>query len=214
MKPGAAGSRRGGGGLTRKAATRWNWQKFQHQIRVSPLASEIAGRLDSGGIAPEAKQRITVGVSDMGVSNDPNSFLITYSLGPCIGLILYDRLVRAGGLLHFQLPSSRGHDARARENPYMFGDIGIPLLLQKMERLGAQKDRLIVSVFGGASMMQDENIFKIGIQNTRTTKKILWQQCMSINNEDVGGQSSRTVSIDVENGEIRLRSEGKIFQYK
>ena len=111
--------------------------------------------------------------------------LITYSLGPCIGLILYDRLVRAGGLLHFQLPASRGHDVRARENPYMFGDIGIPLLLQKMERLGAQKDRLIVSVFGGASMMQDENIFKIGIQNTRTTKKILWQQCMSINNEDV-----------------------------
>lgn len=150
----------------------------------------------------------------MNASSDPNTFLITFSLGPCIGLIAYDPVVQVAGLLHFQLPTSRGHEFRAQENPYMFADTGIPRLLQQVEALGAAKNRLRISVFGGASMLQDENIFKIGIQNARAAKKILWQQCVKIRNEDLGGKNSRTVSIDIENGEIRLRSEGKISLYR
>jgi chemotaxis protein CheD len=157
---------------------------------------------------------MTVGVSDMQVSNDPDTFLITYSLGPCIGLILYDPIIRAGGMLHYQLPAARGHEARARQNPYMFADMGIPMLLNKVLALGAKKERMRVSVFGGASMMRDENIFKIGIQNARAAKKILWQQCVPITNEDVGGRNSRTVSIDIETGDIRLRSDGTISLYR
>ncbi len=177
------------------------------------MARETAYQVGSHNLTPGGKKRVTVGVSDMKVSSDPDSFLITYSLGPCIGMIAYDPAVRVAGLLHFQLPVSRGHESRARENPYMFADTGIPLLFEKVASLGASKNRIRVSIFGGASMMQDENIFKIGIQNARAAKKSLWQQCIKIRNEDVGGKSSRTVSIDNENGEIRLRSDGKISLY-
>ena len=49
---------------------------------------------------------IIVGVSDMKVSNDANASLITYSLGSCIGVVIYDPAVKVGGLLHFMLPDS------------------------------------------------------------------------------------------------------------
>jgi chemotaxis protein CheD len=49
---------------------------------------------------------LTVGVSDMKVSDDPEAVLVTYSLGSCIGIAIYDAVVRVGGLLHFMLPES------------------------------------------------------------------------------------------------------------
>ena len=107
------------------------------------------------------------------------------------------------------MPTAKGHEERARENPSMFGDAGIPLLLSRMASLGGRKDRMVVGVFGGASMFRDEQVFKIGIQNARAAKKILWQQCMRITHEDTGGHSSRTVEIEVGSGRIRLHKDGK-----
>jgi len=157
--------------------------------------------------------RLTVAISDMKVTKDPGVFLVTHSLGPCIGLIAYDPTIRAAGLLHFQLPTAKGHEARAQQNPHMFADTGIPLLFKAMEKLGSKKDRLQVSMFGGASMLADDKIFKIGVQNTRASKKILWQLCINVINEDTGGKTSRTVGIETDTGRIRLQKEGQAHIY-
>ena len=157
------------------------------------------------------KTRLTVAISDLKTTKDPNVFLVTHSLGPCIGLILFDPIVKAAGLLHFQLPTAKGHEERARTNPFMFGDTGIPILFDRMAKHGAKKDRMIVSIFGGASMLADDKIFKIGVQNARAAKKILWQLCVNIKHEDVGGKVSRTVGIELDSGLIRLQKEGQIY---
>ena len=176
------------------------------------MPGETVERTTTKNIVVNSKKRITVGISDMKVSNDPGSFLITHSLGPCIGLIIYDPRVNAGGMLHYQLSSSKGHEERAKQNPMMFADTGIPLLFQEVERLGANRNNLQISVFGGASMLKDDQIFKIGIQNSRAAKKILWQLCVKIKHEDVGGNVSRTVGIDLETGIIQLQKEGSTIQ--
>jgi len=49
---------------------------------------------------------IIVGVADMKVSDDRGSILITHSLGSCIGVAIYDPVVKVGGLLHYMLPES------------------------------------------------------------------------------------------------------------
>jgi len=157
--------------------------------------------------------RITVGISEMKVSQDANAFLITHSLGPCIGLVVYDTRMHAAGLLHLQLPESKGHERKAQENPAMFADTGIPLLLDKLYGLGAQKRDLQVSIFGGASMLTDDQIFKIGIKNARAAKKLLWQHCLMIKDEDTGGEASRTVSVEVGTGRIRVQKNGKVYEY-
>ena len=166
---------------------------------IADSLSEFAGGL----------KRLTVWVSDLKTSRDREVLLITHSLGPCIGVVCYDPALPAGGMLHFQLPSSKNYERRAQENPCMFADTAIPLLLRKMEGLGAVRDRMIVSVFGGASMMKDDTIFKIGIQNARAARKFLWQQCVSVTHEDVGGNSSRTVSIAIATGRLKVRKDGR-----
>lgn len=155
----------------------------------------------------------TVGVADLKVSDDPKSTLITYALGSCIGLIAYDPVRKLGGLLHLQLPESKGFEAQAKENPYKFADTGINALLETMYAAGASKNRLVIGMFGGANMLQDEQIFQIGIRNARATKKILWQQTLFIKFEDVGGASNRTVSLDLDTGRIRMKKDGAVIEY-
>jgi len=157
-------------------------------------------------------KRITVSISDMKTSKDPEAMLITHSLGSCIGLIGYDPKVRAGALLHFQLPDSSNHGNRAQENPFMFADTSIPLFMQALNSLGADRNRTIFAMFGGANMLDDEELFKIGIKNARATKKFLWQHSISLKYEDVGGNSSRTVSLELGSGQITLRKDGKLYQ--
>ena len=155
----------------------------------------------------------TVGVADLKISNEPKSTLITYALGSCIGLVAYDPVSKVGGLLHLQLPESKGYEAQARSNPYKFADTGINALLESLYAAGASKNRLVIGVFGGANMLKDEQVFQIGIRNARATKKILWQQTLFIKHEDVGGTSNRTVSLDLDTGRIRMKKDGAVVEF-
>ncbi len=159
-----------------------------------------------------AQIKITVSISDMKASKDAGALLVTHSLGSCIGLVGYDQKVKAGAMLHFQLPDSTNHGHRAQENPFMFADTGIPLFLQKLYSLGAHRNRLVLCMFGGANMLDDNELFKIGVKNARATKKILWQHSLSIKHEDVGGSSSRTLSLEIATGVIGLKRDGKLYQ--
>jgi len=71
-----------------------------------------------------------VGIADMKVSNNPEVSVITYSLGSCIGLVIYDPVVKVGGILHYMLPESSIDNEKASRNPFMFADTGIPRLFK------------------------------------------------------------------------------------
>lgn len=150
------------------------------------------------------KARKIVGISDMKCSFDTGSCLITYALGSCIGVVVYDPKKHIGGMLHFQLASSKAHKDLVKENPFMFADVGVPLLLENMRSNGSNLDHTIIGIYGGASVLDNNGMFKIGVQNIRMVKKILWQQCLRISNEDVGGNKARTVRLDIETGHIQV----------
>lgn len=82
---------------------------------------------------------VIVGISDAKVSRDPQKILVTYSLGSCIGMTLYDPMLKVGGMLHYQLPTSTLDASKAQANPMMFADTGFQYLLQKMLAMGAKK---------------------------------------------------------------------------
>ena len=48
---------------------------------------------------------ITVGISDLNIAKAPD-ILVTYALGSCVGICLYDPMVKLAGLSHIMLPSS------------------------------------------------------------------------------------------------------------
>jgi chemotaxis protein CheD len=149
---------------------------------------------------------IRVGVGDCRVSSDRGSQLVTYSLGSCIAVVVYDPRVPVGGLLHFMLPDSNLNREKARENPFLFADTGIPLLLDRVREVGGERRRLIVRVAGGAQVLDNSKIFNIGEQNYGAVVKALKKLKLRVHDEAVGGSGSRTVRLELKTGRLELRT--------
>ena len=153
---------------------------------------------------------VVVNISDLKSSADLDAVLTTHSLGSCIGISLYDPVTRIGGMLHYQLPSSTIDPQRARQNPAMFADTGMELLLQKMTAKGADPKRLKVTVTGAAQMLNDSGMFSIGKRNHTAIRKILWQRGIFIEAEDVGGKAPRNLSLCMRDGVSTIKVSGRV----
>lgn len=151
---------------------------------------------------------ISVGIADMKVSNDPEGVLVAYSVGSCIGVAIYDPVVKVGGMLHYMLPESSLDNRKAKKNPSMFADTGIPLLFKETYRLGAKKDRLRVTVVGGAQILDQKGLFNIGKRNYMVLKKMFLKNNVRIDFEDVGSNVTRTLKLEIESGKAWLRVSG------
>jgi chemotaxis protein CheD len=136
--------------------------------------------------------------------------LITYALGSCLGITIYDPVVKVGGLLHVMLPMSSIDPVKAEENPYMFVDTGVPRLFLDCYKLGAKKERLIVKVAGGACANgnADDDYFQIGKRNIVMLRKLLWKNNVLLKSQDVGGSISRTMTLDIDSGLVLIKSQG------
>ncbi len=152
--------------------------------------------------------KLVVGIADMKVLKDPNITLITFSLGSCIGVSLYDPAAKIGGLLHFMLPDSKIDPQKAQKNPWMFADSGIPLFFKEAYRLGAEKKRLEVKVVGGAQILDDSQFFNIGKKNYMALRKIFWANQVLISAEEVGGNVHRTLSLELSSGRTWVKIQG------
>lgn len=149
-----------------------------------------------------------VGVADMKVSNNPGESIITYSLGSCIGLVIYDPVVKVGGMLHYMLPDSSIDQNKAVARPYMFADSGIPRLFKSAYQLGAAKQRMKVYVAGGAEILDQKGFFNIGKRNYMALKKMFFKNKVMISQQDVGGNVNRTVRIEIATGDIYVKTSG------
>jgi chemotaxis protein CheD len=152
--------------------------------------------------------KIIVGMADMQVSKEPEAMLISFALGSCIGVTLYDPLVRVGGLLHFMLPDSQIDLQKSQRNPWMFADTGIPLFFREAYKLGAEKGRMTVKVAGGSQIMDESGYFNIGKRNYMAMRKIFWTNNVLIRAEDVGGNVNRTLSIEISSGKVWVKTSG------
>ena len=155
-------------------------------------------------------EQIVVGMADCRIGDAPGQVLATYALGSCIGLAVHDSQAGVGGLLHFMLPDSGIDRERGRENPWMFADTGIPMLLDRLCARGASKRRLTVRAAGGASMMDQENVFDIGRRNYLAMRKILWKAGVMVHGEAVGGIRSRTVRLEIGSGKFLIQEGGEV----
>ncbi len=151
---------------------------------------------------------ITVGISDMKVTNDKEAVLITYSLGSCVGLTLYDPISHIGGMIHCLLPLAKANPKRAQENPQMFVDSGVPLLVETLLKMGAQKNRLVAKAAGAGNFLQANDMFKTGERNYTVLRKVLWKNNILIQGEDIGGSIPRTMCLYMATGTTTIKSRG------
>lgn len=96
-------------------------------------------------------RRIVVGIADAKICSDPSQEVVTYALGSCVGVVLYDPVVKVMGMLHAMLPQAASAPLHARNTPTMFVDAGLPWLLDTCLRAGARVSRLVITAAGGRS---------------------------------------------------------------
>lgn len=152
---------------------------------------------------------IKVGMADFKVSRGP-AVLISYGLGSCVGISLYDPQTKVGGLLHIMLPDSK--QSRATDNPAKFADTGIPLMLDEVVKLGAVRSRLVAKIAGGAQMFAFANatdVMRVGVRNVAASKEVLQRLGIRIVGEDTGANYGRTVQIDLGNGVYTVKTIDK-----
>ncbi|MEG1687139.1 MAG: chemotaxis protein CheD, partial [Angelakisella sp.] len=117
---------------------------------------------------------ITVGIADLNVAKSPE-VLVTYALGSCVGICLYDANARVGGLVHIMLPDSTQIFGGSQQLN-KFADTGIAELIKRMEALGARRTFMKAKIAGGAQMfaaISNSAIANIGNRNVVAVKEVL-----------------------------------------
>ncbi len=125
-------------------------------------------------------------------------------LGSCVGLALYDRRQRIGGLAHIVLPAARGKSDR----PGKFVDTAIPSLIDSMQELASKELKLIAKLAGGASMFSTSVAAKIGRQNVESSEKLLGQLGIPIVAKHCGGEQGRRMTFDTTSGKVVIEIVG------
>lgn len=154
----------------------------------------------------QVAEKLIVKMADHAVG-DKNTLLATLGLGSCIGIALYDRFSKVGGLVHIMLPENPGGKKIVK-----YADTGIPYLIEEMEAIGAKKRRLSAKIVGGAGMFKSESgdsVMKIGARNIVAVKETLKDLGIKILGSDVGKDYGRSMYFYVNDGRVEIKSFSK-----
>ena len=134
--------------------------------------------------------------------------LITYALGSCIGICLYDPAIKLAALVHIMLPINM---ETGRKNPLKYADTGIRETLRQMEAKGGRRSRMIAKIAGGAKMFEVNGgtLGNIGQRNIESVHMVLKREGVKLVKEDVGGSVARTLLFDAATGQGCVRSYGR-----
>lgn len=152
---------------------------------------------------------IKVGMADYKIGRNPDS-LISYGLGSCVGIALFDSVNKIGGLAHIMLPDST--QARNAENPAKFANTALPLMIGEMLKMGAVKSRITAKIAGGAQMFTFANatdVMRVGERNAEAVRTILKGMDIRIIADDTGGNYGRTVELKLDTGIYRVKTIAK-----
>lgn len=153
-------------------------------------------------------QKLVVGIADMKMAQRGGE-LITYALGSCIGICLYDPAVQLAALVHIMLPLNL---EAGRKNPMKYADTGIRETLRQMEQQGGLRPRITAKIAGGAKMFEvtgGGSLGNIGQRNIESVHLILKRENIRLLAEDTGGTIARTLSFNPATGQGHIRSYGK-----
>lgn len=153
-------------------------------------------------------KQLNVGIADMKMTRY-EGVLITYALGSCIGIALYDPMIKLGALIHIMLPQIGNMD---QTNLYKYADTAIAETLRKMCTFGAVKTRLTAKIAGGAKMFEmqsDTGFGNIGLRNIESVRWMLREEKIRLVAEDTGANYARTMSMNVSSGQVNIRTYGR-----
>lgn len=154
---------------------------------------------------------VIIGMAELDVVKCPQN-ITTLGLGSCVGIALYDKVTKIGGMVHVVLPDSKsvsGPIKRAK-----FADTGVVELYEKMVKAGANKASIVAKLAGGAHMFGGlgdgkNNVMKVGDRNAFNSKMAIMKLKIPIIAEDLGGSFGRTIELNTDDGSLMVKTVGK-----
>jgi chemotaxis protein CheD len=142
-------------------------------------------------------------MGEMSVAGDGE--ILRTLLGSCIGLALYDRRRKVGGLAHIVLPHSRGKT----ERPGKFADTAIRALIKEIKSIAGSELKLTAKMAGGASMFSTMAVANIGLQNIESCEQLLSELRIPLVAKHCGGEQGRRMSLNTANGIVMIEIAGQ-----
>jgi chemotaxis protein CheD len=161
----------------------------------------------TGSLLNILQEEYKVGIAEWKVTSSPH-IIITLGLGSCVGIILYDKTTKIGGMVHIMLPDSK--QFKNVTNPAKFADTGINLLFREVLKMGAKRSNLFAKIAGGAQMFKGHtsNLLNIGERNIQKTKEVLKDLRIPLIGEATGGNKGRTLILQTDTGKVIVRTVG------
>jgi len=126
-------------------------------------------------------------------------------LGTCLGVALYDKANKIGGMIHILLPEPPGFSGA--DFPEKYASTGIPMLLNKIISLGSSPENLKASIAGGAlvgPVSQQDMGLDIGGRSADIAQSILKKEGIEIVKSETGGFFTCTLELNMETGETNI----------
>jgi chemotaxis protein CheD len=151
---------------------------------------------------------LAVGLGEIKISRDPGDLLVAYGLGSCLGIGVYDPVIRLAGMLHAILPVNPNGST---ENAGKYVDSGVAMLLEQLIRLGGDRKRFILRMAGGANMLVAPgmtSVLNVGSRNVESAFATFSAMNLKLASHEVGGNTGRTVRFYVADGRMTIRTMG------
>jgi chemotaxis protein CheD len=152
-------------------------------------------------------KKYVIGIAELAVA-PANNYLVTIGLGSCVATVIWDKRRKIGGMIHTILPSINEMPPSRTEPKTKFADSGIPILIDKVIRIGGKRRDLIAKIAGGSQMFALSTM-AIGKKNVKSAKKTLLLEKMPIIAEDVFGTQGRTIIFDTSTGVMIVKRGSK-----
>ncbi len=150
---------------------------------------------------------VQVAMAEFKVMKAPGQ-IVTLGLGSCIGVCAYDPVLKLGGMVHVMLPNNVMAVGEVI-NLAKFANTGVPLLIKEMEAQGAVRFRLVIKIVGGAHMFStavQESVFNIGNRNLEAVEEACRLLGLRITARSVGGHNGKSVNLDLETGDVYVKT--------
>lgn len=133
---------------------------------------------------------------------EPGDYSVTTVLGSCVSVCLWDPAARVGGMNHYLLPLWNGDGLRTPK----YGNIAIPMLVEKLLQAGCSKANIRAKVFGGAKVLENTSgLLNVGERNIRYAESALEEERIPVIGKDVGGTSGRKLLFVTGTGDVFVR---------
>lgn len=157
---------------------------------------------------------IIVRVADLNTGK-AGDVLVTYGLGSCVAIVLYDPVKKVGAMAHIMLPSRSL--ARRDDIPGKTPQTAVPLLLEQLTAMGANSRRITARLVGGASLfasLSPPGTIQMGERNVVASREVLNHNGVPLVGELVGGGSGRSVWFHLEDGSVVVRSAANQSEHR